>query len=118
MWRVGNDVIEEVMQHKFQSVTFIRTMGLGLGLHLNISQSTNETKTLKVIWKMLTRPPQKVVEPLCVGGVTHVTLRNSSTALLASSRILGSKDILRSYTTKESKEVNGCLMFTVQPPIV
>jgi hypothetical protein len=52
-------------------------MRLGLGLEIKVSQSIDETNTLKVGFRLLTRPPQKVVELLGVDIVTHVALRNA-----------------------------------------
>jgi hypothetical protein len=67
----------------------LRTMGLGLGPKLKISQSTDKSIALKIIYERLAGPSQKVVEQLSVVGITHVPLRESKQGIncLVSARL-------------------------------
>jgi hypothetical protein len=76
-------------------------MRLSLSMQLEIRQSFDESDPLEDVRKMLSRPPQEVVELRGVGGVTPGPLKLSR-AVITSSMMLGSRDILRIYVTKES----------------
>jgi CRISPR/Cas system Type II protein with McrA/HNH and RuvC-like nuclease domain len=52
-------------------------MGLSLSLKLKLRQSVDKANALAVVRKMLSRPPQKVVEMLGAVSVTHETLRKA-----------------------------------------
>jgi hypothetical protein len=51
-------------------------MGLGLSMYMEILQLIHEPKTLKVVRKRLSRPPETVVELSSVLLVVHQTLRH------------------------------------------
>jgi CRISPR/Cas system Type II protein with McrA/HNH and RuvC-like nuclease domain len=50
-------------------------MRLGPTVELEIRQPSDEAKALKIVRKMLSIPPQEIVELMGVGGVTQGTLR-------------------------------------------